>query len=204
MSDKKVSQLSADAVTILDRRRVYDGFCKVDVLDVDYLRRDGRHAKLTRELHHHGSAVAVLPVDRDRRTALFVRQIRFPVLIEHGEGVLLEACAGLIDPGEDLQTAVAREMEEELGFRPSKLTQIGEIFPSPGVLAEKLTLFLANYTPADRTDEGGGKEDEGEDIEIVEISCSDLPEMILNGDVKDAKTVIMVQHLMLQMPDLFR
>lgn len=194
-------------VEILSRRRVYDGFCKVDVIEAAYTRLDGSPGKLSRELHHHGNAVAVLPVDRNRKTVLLVRQLRIPPLVEHDNGFPLEVCAGLIDPGENAAEAAAREMQEELGFRPRGLQAVCSILPSPGMLGEKLDLFLADYEHADNSDFGGGfgggVAEEGEDIEILEFSCRDLAELLRKGDLQDAKTVVLVQRLMLDEPELF-
>lgn len=193
----------SEKVEILSRRRVYDGFCKVDLIEAGYTRLDGTPGRITRELHHHGNAVAVLPVDRSRKTVLLVRQLRIPPLVEHDTGFPLEVCAGLIDPGENAAEAAAREMEEELGFRPCSLQPIGAILPSPGMLGEKLDLFLADYSHSDNGGVGGGLADEGEDIEILEITCRDLSDLLRKGDLQDAKTVVLVQRLMLDEPELF-
>ncbi|ADZ71950.1 NUDIX domain-containing protein [Polymorphum gilvum] len=191
------------AMEIRGRKRLYDGFCKVDMLDIRYLGLDGRPREMHREVHHFGDAVAVLPVDRARRTALLVRQLRVPVEAVHGAGYLLEACAGVVDPGEDEETAAAREMEEETGVAPTALRRVCSIFSSPGILGEKNTLFLAGYHDGGRVHAGGGIAEEGEDIEVVELSCADLARMVRSGEVCDAKTVVLVQHLMLTEPDLF-
>ena len=190
-------------VDILSRRRVYDGFCKVDVIEAAYTRLDGTPGRITRELHHHGNAVAVLPVDRSRKTVLLVRQLRIPPLMEHENGFPLEVCAGLIDPGEKAAEAAAREMEEELGFRPRGLKAVCAILPSPGMLGEKLDLFLADYSHSDNGGVGGGLDHEGEDIEILEFTCRDLVDLLRQGDLQDAKTVVLVQRLMLDEPGLF-
>lgn len=190
-------------IEVLSRQRVYDGFCKVDVIEVEYTRLDGTRGRLSRELHHHGNAVAVLPVDRERGTALLVRQLRVPALIEHDSPFPLEACAGLIDPGEDAATAAAREMEEEVGFRPRNLRAVGSIFPSPGFFGEKMDLFLADYGKADNNGAGGGLDEEDEDIEVLEFTCSDLARLLRRGELPDAKTVVLIQHLMLEVPELF-
>lgn len=203
MNDDLLAVPTSDEITILSRRRAYDGFCKVDVVEVEYTSRDGTRRRMHRELHHHGNAVAVLPVDRDRKTVLLIRQLRIPSLLEHGCGFPLEVCAGLIDPGEDATAAAAREMAEELGFRPRKLRAIGSVLPSPGILGEKMDLFLADYCAADKNGSTGGIAEEGEDIEILEFFCADLAGLIRNGALQDAKTMVLVQHLMLEEPELF-
>ncbi len=191
-------------VRVLSRTRTHDGFCKVDVLDIVQRRRDGTDAHLTREIHHHGNAVALLPVDRRRGKVLLVRQLRLPSLIEHGNGFLLEACAGLIDAGEDAASAAVREMEEEIGFRPRNLRFIGAMISSPGILGERVSMFIADYDDTQSTEAGGGHAEEGEDIEVVELACASLPEMIADGRIEDAKTLILIQHLMIHSPELFR
>jgi nudix-type nucleoside diphosphatase (YffH/AdpP family) len=203
MENETLTVPGGKTVKIWSRKRAYDGFCKVDLVDYEYARHDGVPARQTRELHHNGNVIAVLPVDTSRRTVLFVRQLRLPCLLEHDDPYPIEVCAGMIDAGEQAIEAAAREMEEELGFRPTNLTQIASCYSSPGVLAEKVNYFIADYDGRQGVGTNGGLAEEGEDIEILEVPCADLKDMLRSGELRDAKTVILVQHLMLEQPELF-
>jgi nudix-type nucleoside diphosphatase (YffH/AdpP family) len=160
-------------------------------------RRDGGWRTLTREIQDHGNAVAVLPVDADRGTVLLVRQFRLAAFLAGHDGMLIEACAGIIEEGESAEAAVRREAAEELGCHLHDLVAVFDLFTSPGSLTERMVLFTARYAPADRIAAGGGAQHEGEEIEVVEMSIDEATAKIASGEIVDAKTVILVQHLQL-------
>lgn len=68
---------------------------------------------------------------------------------------------------------------------------------SPGALTERVSLFIANYGPADKVNHGGGLASEGEDMEVIELSLASAYRMIAAGTIVDAKTIILLQHAML-------
>ena len=183
--------------TIRDRNRVYDGWNTLDVLTVETLDDNGVSSLHEREVLDHGPVVALLAYDPDRRCALLVRQWRAGPLLAGGDSFLLEACAGLIDAGETPPQAAIREAEEELGLHLEAVRKVGEVYPSPGALTENIHLFLAAYGPGDRKSDGGGLDHEGEDIEIVEKPLDELYEMAGAGAINDAKSLILVQMLIL-------
>ena len=191
------------------RTRLYDGFVKLDVYDVDIV-QDGRKARVRREVHHHGHGAAVLPVDAGRRTALLVRQHRLPVAVSGiggvggADGFLVEACAGLIDPGDaDAAAAIVREAREELGYVLHDLDEVARVFTCPGVLTETIACFLARYGAADRIRGAGGGIDADELIEVEEWRLADLDAACAAGTIHDAKTVLLAQALRLRHPELF-
>lgn len=194
----------SEDVRIDDRERVYDGFVKLDRMTLTHRTRAGALLTVVREVHDHGSGVAVLPVDAERRTVLLVRQFRVPVYLDDGDGHLVEACAGLIDADDpDPETTAQREAVEELGFAVRDLRRVGTFYSSAGVVTERMTVFLAAYDPGDRCYGGGGLAHEGEDIEVVEWSCDRLRDALLAGAIGDAKLMIAAQALMLHRPELF-
>src|SRR5205823_6545912 len=113
-----------------------------------------------------------------------------------GKGLLIEACAGLLDEN-DAETAIRKEAEEELGYHIKEVKRLFGIYMSPGSVKERLWFFLAHYSPADRISEGGGSVHEGEDIEVLELPLAEALAMIKRGEIIDSKTVILLQHVAL-------
>jgi nudix-type nucleoside diphosphatase (YffH/AdpP family) len=185
-------------LSLLDRRRLFSGWNSVDEITVAVRHADGTSVELKREVIDHGHAVAVLPVDTARRMALMVRQWRAPLIGTHEDPFLLEVCAGLIDDGETPDQAMHREAEEELGFRIDNLQATGRAIMSPGCLTETIGLYLATYSQTGKVSDGGGLDHEGEDIEVVEMPLDELFEIAGSGALLDAKTLILVQALMLR------
>ena len=163
----------------------------------DLTRRDGRVETLSREVYDFGDGVAVLPYDARRDTVLLIRQFRLPPHLAGASGCLIEACAGLLD-GDEPETCARREAEEELGYRLGRLIRAFTIHTSPGVIMERLSLFVAPYTPADRISAGGGEPGEGEDIEVLELPFAEALAMIGRGEIIDAKTILLLQFIELQ------
>src|ERR1051326_7917981 len=139
------------SVEILDKKTVHDGWAKYSVLTV---RLPGGETA-NRELEEQGPAVAVLPYDAARRTAILVRQFRAPVLAAVGEPSMMEAIAGLTD-GEAPEDAARREALEETGLRLGALEKVGCLWTMPGLSTERMHLYLAPYGSGDRVGEGGG------------------------------------------------
>jgi ADP-ribose pyrophosphatase len=137
---------------------------------------DGR--KTTREIVEHAGCIAVVAVDSDDNI-LLVKQFRKPL-----EREILEIPAGGIDTGEDTETAVIREMQEETGLRPQKLERLCGFYSSPGFCTEYLTLYLATGLVAGRlyAEDTGG-------IEVIRVPVTQIPELLVSGKIEDAKTI---------------
>jgi nudix-type nucleoside diphosphatase (YffH/AdpP family) len=110
---------------------------------------------------------------------------------------LIEACAGNIEPGDDAAETARKEAEQEMGCRLRDLREVFTLYMSPGVTAEKLHHFTAEYDPGGRSGEGGGLREEGEDIEVLELPLAEAWAMVGRGEIVDAKTVLLLQHLLL-------
>ena len=104
------------------------------------------------------------------------------------------------DSGAEEETAEeAREAEEETGYRVRQPRKVFEAYMSPGSVTEKLHLFVAEYEPGDRILSGGGLEGEGEDIEVIEMPLADALAGIANGTIQDGKTIMLLQHVALEL-----
>jgi nudix-type nucleoside diphosphatase (YffH/AdpP family) len=160
---------------------------------IERRRNDGEWVTEQRETYDRGNGATLLPYDPERRTVLLTRQFRYPVYVNgHPDGMLLEAAAGLLDD-DSPEDAVRREVEEELGITVGEVEHVFDVFMSPGSVTERLHFYAAPYRPADRTSEGGGLEEEGEDIEVVELAFDEALDMIDDGRIADAKTIMLLQ-----------
>ncbi|MFC1408831.1 NUDIX domain-containing protein [Streptacidiphilus sp. N1-12] len=166
----------------------------------DYRRRDGRWTTQQRETYDRGNGAVVLPYDAERRRVLLTRQFRYPAYVnDHPDGWLVEAAAGLLD-ADDPPTAVRRESAEELGVELGPLTHVLDAYMSPGSVTERLHFFAAPYTPADLTGPGGGLEQDGEDIEVLELPFDEALAMTRDGRIADGKTILLLQWAALDGP----
>src|SRR3954463_14569917 len=157
-------------------------------------RRDGSWQQRKREVYDNGNSATILPYDPQRKTVLLTRQLRLPIWLQDGLERTIEACAGKLD-GEKAERRIIKEMEEELGYRIAKVERLFALYVSPAAVAEKMEFFTCNYSPADKVSEGGGLADEGEDIEVIETTLEQARAMVASGEIMDAKTVILIQHL---------
>jgi len=198
--DSRAALLSADAMKpeILERKTVYAGYLTVERMRVRLA--DGDEA--TREVENHGQAVAVLPYDPIARTALIVSLFRAPAFAFAGETAVEEACAGMIEAESEAETA-RREAMEEMGVRLGVLEPVGRVWSSPGVSAERVSLFIAAYGPADRVAEGGGVAEEHEGITVIERPLADLAAAADAGEIADLKLLTLTLALRVRRPRLF-
>ena len=177
---------------------VYQGY--LTVMSATFSGPDGGTFK--REIEHHGRAACVLPYDPVRRTALLVNLPRAPVIWAGGPSELLEAPAGMVED-EDAEDTAVREAMEECGVRLGRLEPAGSPFSCPGVSSERVDLFLAAYTAADRIGAGGGVAGENELITVQEIPLSLLWTQVEQRRIEDLKTLALILTLKVRRPELF-
>jgi nudix-type nucleoside diphosphatase (YffH/AdpP family) len=186
-------------VRIVERRLIYSGWGRFLELDVEL--SDGR--TVMRQLEDHGEAAAILPYDARRRVALVCRQPRCGPLYSGFDSYLVEAAAGVIEPGEAADATVVREALEELGVELGEVEPVVAAWSMPAVSCERIHLFLAPYGEADRVAAGGGIEAEGEQIEVLELPLKALLEEADGGRLPDIKTLALVWALARRRPELF-
>lgn len=189
--------MAQDCTRILRTDVVFEGWYRFLRMDVEL--PDG--ARVERELLANGSAVAVLPYDRERRVVMLIRQPR-PGAFYTGEPAPYEAIAGSLD-GMEPALRIVEEAMEEGGLRLGALEPVSNIWSMIPAATERVQLYLSEYAAKDRVGEGGGTEGEFENIEIFEVGLDDLREMVVAGDLTDSKTLILAQALMLRHPELW-
>jgi nudix-type nucleoside diphosphatase (YffH/AdpP family) len=177
---------------------VYQGYLTLMV--ATFRASDGQ--AFTREIEHHGRAACVLPYDPDRRTALLVNLPRAPVIWAGGPPELLEAPAGMVE-NEDAEETAIREALEECGVTLSRLEPIGSPFSMPGISSERVDLFLAPYSAADRRAAGGGVAGEHEFISVEEVPLDLLWGWVEQRRIEDLKSLALILALRVRRPDLF-
>jgi GDP-mannose pyrophosphatase NudK len=155
-------------------------------------KRDGSWEVQSREAYDRGNGATILLYDRERRTVVLTRQFRLPTYVNgNTSGMLIEACAGLLD-NDDAATCIAREAFEETGYEIRNARQVMQAYMSPGSVTEILHFFVAEYSHSQRVSDGGGVEEE--DIEVMELSFDDALGRIASGEIRDGKTIMLLQY----------
>lgn len=174
-----------------------DNWYKLEKYTFDYLRTDGQWEEQVREVYDRGNGAAILLYNTEKRTVILTKQFRMPTYVNgNNTGMMIEVCAGLLDD-QDPIACIIRETEEETGFRLSKVKLVMEAYMSPGSVTEILYLFTGEYTQEMKVGEGGGSEAETENIEVMEVPFENALEMISSGQIKDAKTIMLLQYAQL-------
>jgi nudix-type nucleoside diphosphatase (YffH/AdpP family) len=106
---------------------------------------------------------------------------------------MIECCAGLLDK-DNAEDCIRKETLEETGYQINNVRKLFEAYMSPGAVTEILYFFVAEYNKDMKINEGGGLEHEQEDIEVLELNFEDAYNMISSGDIKDAKTIMLLQY----------
>ncbi len=167
---------------------------KLDKINFDYQIKDGTWQKQSRESYNRGDGAAILLFNSLKKKVILTKQFRMPSYLNgNDDGMMIEVCAGLLDQNDPI-SCIKKETEEEVGYKISNPVKIFELFSTPGAVTEKIHYFIAEYNDAMKISDGGGVEKETEEIEVLEIDFSSTFKMILNGEIKDAKTIILLQY----------
>lgn len=164
----------------------------------EYLQKDGTLQTQSREAYDRGNGATILLYNKEFKTVILTRQFRVPTYVNgNADGMLIEACAGLLDQ-DNPEDCIRRETEEETGYQIKEVKKVFEAYMSPGSVTEILYFFIAEYSKEMKVSDGGGLEEEAENIEVLEYQFSDALEMVKNGEIKDAKTIMLLQHLKIE------
>jgi nudix-type nucleoside diphosphatase (YffH/AdpP family) len=182
-------------VTLQSKRRVFDGFFKIDEVKLQYEKFDGSMTPvLTRLNFERGDSVAAVILNTDTQKIVLVNQFKYPSY-EKGPGWITEVVAGMADPGETPEMAIQREILEEAGYATTRLEHISTFYVSPGGSDERIVLFYAEVTNSSRRAAGGGLASEGEDIRLIEFPLSEMRDILTSKSIQDAKTIIALMWL---------
>ena len=186
-----------DKVRIKEIKLLSDNWYTLNKLTFDYQLEDGRWEEQQREVYDRGNGAAILLYNKEQGTVVLTKQFRMPSYLNgNTDGMMIEVPAGLLD-ADDPETCKKKEAEEETGYRVTKVKKIFEAYMSPGAVTEILHYFTAEYTPNMKVGKGGGKDDETEYIEVIEMPFTEALEMVKKGEIKDAKSMLLLQYAQL-------
>ncbi len=159
----------------------------------EYQGKNGKWITQNREAYDRGNGSTILLYNKEIKTVILTRQFRLPTFINgNPTGMLIEACAGLLDL-DNPEDCIRRETEEETGYKISSVKKIFEAYMSPGSVTEVLHFFVAEYSKSMKVSEGGGV-DEDEDIDVLEMDFEKAYSMISTGEIRDGKTIMLLQY----------
>ncbi|WP_340158661.1 GDP-mannose pyrophosphatase NudK [uncultured Maribacter sp.] len=160
----------------------------------DYQKPDGSWETQEREAYDRGNGAAILLYNSKKKTVVLTRQFRMPTYVNgNKDGMMIEVCAGLLD-GDNPADCVRKETEEETGYKINNVQKVFQTYMSPGSVTEELFLFVGEYDDSMKVSDGGGAEDETENIEVLELNFDEAITMVSNGEIKDAKTIMLLQY----------
>ncbi len=182
-----------ERVKIKQTEVLSDNWYTLRKVTFDYQNKDGSWQAQSREAYDRGNGATILLYNKDSATVLLTRQFRLPTYLnKNPTGMMIEACAGLLDQ-DNAEACIRRETEEETGYQLSDVRKIFEAYMSPGSVTEILHFFVAEYAKNMKVNDGGGVEEE-EDIEVLELLFEKALQMINSGEIKDAKTIMLLQY----------
>ncbi|CUX66281.1 NUDIX domain-containing protein [Agrobacterium genomosp. 13] len=182
----------------ISERVLADDWGRLTKYEYELRLRDGSWQRQTREAYDRGNGATCLLYNPANDHVLLTRQFRLPVLLNGGLKSLIETPAGLLE-GAEPATRMRAELIEETGYEVSELTHLFDIYMSPGSVTEYLAFFHGEYAEKHKVGAGGGSAAEGEDIDVLEIALPEAMRMIDRGEIRDAKTIILLQHLALRL-----
>lgn len=187
MQNKKVRNVKRELLS--------DNWYTLEKVTFEYQQKNGNWQTQTRESYDRGNGAVIMLYNTSKKTVVLVNQFRMPTFLNGNEdGFLIEACAGLLDK-DNPEECIKKEVIEETGYQVDKVEKIFEAYMSPGSVTEILYFFIGEYTEDMKVTSGGGVHEEQENIEILEIPFTKACEMITTGEIRDAKTIMLLQYL---------
>lgn len=183
-----------DKINILKTDILSDNWYTLKKVTYEYTNNDGSVVQQEREAYDRGNGATILLYNKSNQSVILTRQFRMPTYINGNEtGFLIECCAGLLDK-DNAEECIKRETEEETGYSVTDVQKVFEAYMSPGSVTEILYFFVAAYSKEMKVHEGGGLAEESENIEVLELPFSSALEMIRTGEIKDGKTIMLLQY----------
>ncbi|MGB3144049.1 MAG: GDP-mannose pyrophosphatase NudK [Maribacter sp.] len=181
----------------IERKILSDNWYTLNKYSFEYQKADGNWELQHREAYDRGNGAAILLYNSKKGTVVLTKQFRMPTYVNgNDDGMMIEVCAGLLD-GDDPADCVRKETEEETGYQITNVQKVMQTYMSPGSVTEILYLFVGEYDESMKVSEGGGAEDETENIEVIELDFKEAIKMIVSGEIKDAKTILLLQYAQL-------
>jgi len=185
---------------IIKTKRIFDDYFKIDEIELRRETfRDGGFESIRRYHIARPQAVGIILKNISTNKIILVQQFRYAALKKTGStGWTTEIPAGLVDSGESPEQAARREAFEETGYTVNKLSHILTYFTCIGISDEQIHLYFGQVSNQDKSGEGGGVEEQSEDLNVVELDIPALLQMIKAGEIYDGKTIISAQWLALR------
>ena len=181
-------------ITIQKTELLSDNWYFLNKVTFDYKMEEQDSETQVREVYDRGNGAVILLYNSAKKTVVLTRQFRLPTFLNgNTSGMVIEACAGLLDT-ENPEECIIRETEEETGYRLSSVKKVFQSYMSPGAVTEILHFFIGEYQPEMKVSEGGGLAEEHENIEVLEYSFNEAYQMIASGEITDAKTIMLLQY----------
>jgi len=178
----------------IEKTLLSDNWYTLNKFKFDYQKEAGNWETQEREAYDRGNGAAILLYNKKKGTVVLTQQFRMPTYVNGNEdGMMIEACAGLLD-GDNPEDCIRKETEEETGYRIDNVEKVIETYMSPGSVTEILYLFIGEYEDRMKVSDGGGSDDETENIEVLEYSFERAIEMMNSGEIRDAKTIMLLQY----------
>jgi nudix-type nucleoside diphosphatase (YffH/AdpP family) len=181
-------------VKILETKVLSDNWYTLKKITFNYLKKDGTWQTQMRESYDRGNGAVILLYNTKKKTVILTRQFRLPSYINgNDDGMMIECCAGLLD-NDNPSDCIRKEAMEETGYQIQNVKKLFEAYMSPGAVTEILHYFVAEFDDSMKLNEGGGLDQEQEDIEVLELDFEFAYNMIASGEIKDAKTILLLQY----------
>lgn len=183
-----------DKIKILEIDILSNNWYTLNKVTFEATKRDGSVLQLSREAYDRGNGATILLYNTANKSIILTRQFRMPTYINgNASGMLIECCAGLLDK-DNAEDCIRKETEEETGYKVANVKKVFEAYMSPGSVTELLYFFIAEYTKDMQVSNGGGLDEENENIEVLELPFAEALLMMNNGEIRDAKTIMLLQY----------